>query len=118
MYYEEKLINGVLMYRTEPNGNWQQCSIEKMGERILEMKITLANLQTSELSVLLSTLRDVTNLADNNICRHEETHRGGFLWEICNTCGAKWADDEGGKLPFVEPPAIIKAYELLNKYDM
>ena len=34
MYYEEQLINGVLMWRGAPNGDWKQCSIEKMGQRI------------------------------------------------------------------------------------
>ena len=45
----------------------------------------------SELSALFCALRDVTDLADRNTCRHEETHRGGVLWEICDMCGAKWA---------------------------
>jgi hypothetical protein len=37
MYYEEQIINGVLMFRTKPDGNWQQCSIEKISQRIVEM---------------------------------------------------------------------------------
>ena len=43
MYYEEKIINGVLMYRITPNGNWRQCSIEKMGAKILELESALKN---------------------------------------------------------------------------
>ena len=35
--------------------------------------------------------------AEQQVCLHEETHRGGVIWEICDSCGAKWADDEGGK---------------------
>jgi len=38
MYYEEQIINGVLMFRTKPTGDWQQCSIEKMSSRIVEME--------------------------------------------------------------------------------
>ena len=69
-----------------------------------------------DLNELLRALRNVTDLADRNICRHEETHRGGVLWEICDMCGAKWADDDGGRPDFVEPQAITKAYELLNRH--
>ena len=45
MYYEEKMINGVLMCRTTADGDWQQCSIEKMGERILELQNTIIDLK-------------------------------------------------------------------------
>lgn len=39
-------------------------------------------------------------------CLHEGTHRGGAIWTICDDCGQKWADDEGGFKPY-EPPAFI-----------
>jgi len=45
MYYEEKLINGILMCRTKPDGDWRQCSIEKMGERIAELENTIIDLK-------------------------------------------------------------------------
>lgn len=35
MYYEEKLINGILMWRGMPDGDWKQCSIEEMSKRIV-----------------------------------------------------------------------------------
>ena len=38
MYYEEKIINGVLMCRTTPSGEWRQCSIEKIGEYMVELQ--------------------------------------------------------------------------------
>lgn len=38
MYYEEKVINGVLMCRTTPSGEWRQCSIEKIGEYMVELQ--------------------------------------------------------------------------------
>lgn len=42
MYYEEKMINGVLMFRTTPSGDWQQCSIEKLSASIVELRANLA----------------------------------------------------------------------------
>lgn len=44
-----------------------------------------------------------------NTCQHGETYRGGLLWEICSDCGAKWADDEGGKPEWQDPPEWTKA---------
>ena len=41
MYYEEKIINGILMFRNNPNGDWHQVSIENMSKRIAEFKETL-----------------------------------------------------------------------------
>jgi hypothetical protein len=35
-------------------------------------------------------------------CEHEDTHRGGAIWTICDQCGKRWADDEGGLKP--DPP--------------
>ena len=64
---------------------------------------------------LYSALNRLVSFADNQICRHEETHRGGLIWEICDFCGAKWADDEGGKPEFVEPKEISDAYRDLGK---
>jgi len=52
---------------------------------------------------LVGALDAVESLARRNICAHEDTHRGGAIWEICDLCGAKWADDEGGKPEFREP---------------
>lgn len=52
--------------------------------------------------------------ARQNTCHHEETHRGGVLWEICDLCGAKWADDEGGKPEWEDPKVWQEAEELLR----
>lgn len=46
---------------------------------------------------LVRALRDLLAFAERNTCLHEETHRGGAIWEICDSCGMKWADDDGGK---------------------
>lgn len=66
---------------------------------------------------LYSALNLLVSFADNQICRHEETHRGGLIWEICDFCGAKWADDEGGKPEFVEPKEIKNAYRVLGEIE-
>jgi len=43
MYYEEKLINGILMWRNTPHGVWTQCSIEKMSQMIIDLKNQLSS---------------------------------------------------------------------------
>ena len=48
-------------------------------------------------------------------CTHEETHRGGTIWTICDACGQKWADDEGGFQPYAEPQWISNARTLLTE---
>lgn len=64
---------------------------------------------------LLEVINALVQEIERKTCTHEETHRGGTLWEICDACGAKWADDAGGKPKFKWPDAVIKARELLGK---
>lgn len=54
-------------------------------------------------------LKKLMEWAEGEICQHEETHRGGAIWEICDSCGKKWADDEGGKPPFQYPAEVAAA---------
>lgn len=35
MYYEEKLIDGILHWRGTPDGEWQIIPAEKLGERVI-----------------------------------------------------------------------------------
>lgn len=97
--------------------------LEKAFEAIRNIKSpirsTAEDAPASELSALLCMLRDVTNYASRNHCAHEETYRGGIHWEICNQCGMKWADDEGGKPDDAGklPDELGRAYEMLAKYD-
>ena len=56
---------------------------------------------------------DLLREIERQTCTHEETHRGGFLWEICDSCGAKWADDEGGKPEFKWSKAVERAHAML-----
>ena len=58
--------------------------------------------------------KDLLREIERQTCAHEETHRGGFLWEICDSCGAKWADDEGGKPEFKWPKVVEKARAMLE----
>ena len=38
MYYAEKVINGLLYYKTTPNGPWVQMSPERLTEMLLEAR--------------------------------------------------------------------------------
>jgi len=50
-----------------------------------------------------------------NTCQHEDTHRGGAIWEICDGCGAKWADDRGGKPTWEDPNEWVLARAAIRK---
>jgi hypothetical protein len=39
------------------------------------------------------------------------------LWTICNSCGAKWADDEGGMPEWQDPPEWEQARAALAAYE-
>lgn len=58
---------------------------------------------------LLEALKEMLHRDERNTCRHEETHRGGAIWEICDSCGAMWADDEGGKPEWEDPKEWTQA---------
>lgn len=64
--------------------------------------------------LLGSALKDRLNHYDRETCTHEETHRGGAIWTICDGCGKKWADDEGGFIPYSEPLFVSCARQLLE----
>lgn len=63
------------------------------------------------------TLKNLVAYAHRKTCLHEETFRGGAIWEICRDCGMKWADDAGGKPENAHevPEAIKAAEDLLHK---
>ena len=63
---------------------------------------------------LREALKRLLDHSERNTCQHEETHRGGFLWEICDGCGAKWADDMGGKTEWKDPPEWVAARAALE----
>lgn len=70
---------------------------------------TLTASPSGEVERLREALRALLDRDERNTCQHDETHRGGFLWEICDQCGAKWADDEGGKPEWKDPPEWVEA---------
>ena len=55
-------------------------------------------------AALVEALKALLLRDERNTCQHTETHRGGAIWEICDGCGMKWADDRGGKPEWQDPP--------------
>jgi ribosomal protein L37AE/L43A len=53
-------------------------------------------------------IRQMLAYIESITCTHENTHRGGIIWEICDDCGAQWAIDRGGK-PLFKWPDVVKA---------
>lgn len=58
---------------------------------------------------LVKALGTMLDEYDRNVCEHEITHRGGHIWTICEGCGQKWADDEGGFKPHCDPEGVVEA---------
>lgn len=46
MFYEEKVIDGILHARTSPNGKWEEFTSEELTRRYTKMKEDLQRLQT------------------------------------------------------------------------
>jgi len=68
---------------------------------------------------LVYVLKNLLDYANRNTCLHEETSREGVLWEVCNYCGMRWADDKGGKPDDVHdlPDVIEDAQNLLDEIE-
>ncbi len=66
---------------------------------------------------LADALRAMLRRDERNTCQHEDTHRGGYLWTICDACGAKWADDRGGKPEWQDPQEWTDARAALSAYE-
>lgn len=60
-------------------------------------------------------LKALLKYAERNECHHEETHRAGFIWTICDSCGGQWADDRGGFQPYEEPAEFEAARAALSE---
>lgn len=67
---------------------------------------------------LYKALKDLLRYAETNTCAHEETHRGGTNWTICDGCGEMWADDKGGFKPYKEPPVFTAARDALEEEEV
>lgn len=61
----------------------------------------------------IEIIRQLVEHIERNTCEHHETYRGGAIWEICSGCGAKWADDEGGKPEFQWAESVERARAFL-----
>jgi hypothetical protein len=48
MYYEEKVINGILHYRTHPKGKFQPKSLESLTMEILRLREKIYNPDSKE----------------------------------------------------------------------
>jgi len=72
--------------------NWQELK----GEPTLESKEKVD-------TAVRDALENLVDYVERNTCRHENTHRGGVLWTICDDCGMKWADDRGGFPGYATP---------------
>ena len=75
----------------------------------IEQALDMVTPAKSEVQRLREALTQLLSYAERQICAHDNTHRGGAIWEICDDCGAKWADDEGGKPEFKWPNEIEAA---------
>lgn len=71
----------------------------------------------TELAEATRLLRALIEHVEGETCTHEGTHRGGIIWEICDDCGAKWADDQGGKPKFRWPHSVTKARAFLSRQE-
>ena len=70
---------------------------------------------SAHVSVPRELVEDLVGHIEDITCTHDNTHRGGAIWEICDDCGDKWADDRGGKPAFKWPECVEKARALLNE---
>jgi ribosomal protein L37AE/L43A len=66
---------------------------------------------------LRDALKNLVSYAERSECQHENTHRGGAIWTICDDCGGKWADDQGGFKPYCEPVEITAARQALGEKE-
>lgn len=87
---------------------------EAMRENYKKAKAALASQPSGDMR---AAFEELLAFAESQICTHDNTYRGGVLWEICEDCGRKWADDEGGKPKFEWPKAIVEARKALAAWQ-
>ena len=66
---------------------------------------------------LLEALQGMMQRDERNTCQHENVRRGGVIWTICEDCGSKWADDEGGMPEWRDPKEWIAARAAIAKAE-
>ena len=90
---------------------WEPLMTVAQHERIVA---ALSAQQPAHVSVLRGLVEEFVAHIKDITCTHDNTHRGGAIWEICDDCGDKWADDRGGKPAFKWPECVEKARAILN----
>ena len=95
------------------NERYSPEMIAKMGVKYIGPCI----LQEETTAPLRDALKNLLSYAERNECHHENTHRGGIIWTICDDGGAKWADDQGGFKPYCEPVEITAARQALGEKE-
>lgn len=65
-------------------------------------------------SKIIEEFNMLLKFVQRQICLHEDTYRGGTNWEICDSCGKKWADDEGGRPKNDYPKEVKRAEDFLD----
>ena len=110
----ENLRDAAAHLRSERDRYQEQFNDESELNAKLTQQLAAAN---GRVEMLRDALTGLLNYALRFVCYHDETHRGGAIWEICDLCGKKWADDEGGKPEFKEPKEISKANAALSNLN-
>lgn len=97
----------------------ETCTITKILNNSAPTTVKPTAMHTTMVMELADSLLALLKYAERNTCIHEETHRGGAIWEICDSCGMKWADDRGGKPTNAHelPEVIQQAAATIFKYE-
>ena len=103
--------NGIEVFLME-NAEAALTTIHEQGWAVVP--VTEQDALRTENARLREALKGLLDYSERYTCKHEETHRGGFLWEICDVCGDKWADDMGGKTEWKDPPEWVAARAALE----
>ena len=94
---------------------WLDFWCHDVARAIERMALRTADAE-AQVRELVEALERVLRRDENQTCPHDETYRGGNIWEICHSCGAKWADDEGGKPEWHDPQEWDIARALISRH--
>lgn len=86
-------------------------SVRILPDEQKEQQPDLAQLGAS----MAGALEKLVRFAGGHACEHEDTHRAGAIWTVCNSCGRKWADGEGSPEPFI-PEGLEEGIQALAAY--
>lgn len=94
----------------------ESLTVLKVGHRqnVADAIAEIARLRTLN-AELVEALKGTVSKIEANSCPHEDLYRGGVSLTICQGCGRKWLDNEGGFKPDADDPVVIRARALLEK---